>query len=98
MRSAPPQASANVINANPGLKVVATVAIWPNTVDLGATTARGIPVTCIPNMVVEATADATLGLSPLSLRRAVGLERGLRSSQRLSPASNLLSSAPEPLP
>ncbi len=53
---------ADIINANPDLKIVATMAIYPTTVDIDAATARNIPVTCIPNIVVEATADLTLAL------------------------------------
>ena len=53
---------ADVVNANPDLKIIATMAIYPTTVDIEAATARGIPVTCIPNIVVEATADLALAL------------------------------------
>ena len=53
---------ADIINASPDLKIVATMAIYPTTVDIEAATARNIPVTCIPNMVVEATADLAMGL------------------------------------
>ena len=53
---------ADIINANPNLKIVATMAIYPTTVDIDVATARGIPVTCIPNIIVEATADLALGL------------------------------------
>ena len=53
---------AEIINANPDLRIIATMAIYPTTVDIDAATARNIPVTCIPNMVVEATADLAMGL------------------------------------
>ena len=53
---------ADIINANPELKIIATMAIYPTTVDIHAATVRNIPVTCIPNMVVEATADLAMAL------------------------------------
>ena len=53
---------ADIINVDPDLKIVATMAIYPTTVDIDAATARKIPVTCIPNMVVDATADLAMGL------------------------------------
>ncbi|MFQ5860146.1 MAG: 2-hydroxyacid dehydrogenase [Dehalococcoidia bacterium] len=53
---------AEVIRANPGLKLIATMAIYPTTVDIAAATAQGIPVTCIPNFITETTADITFAL------------------------------------
>ncbi len=54
---------AEVIDAAlPGLKGIAAMYIFPKFVDIAAATQRGIPVTGIPNMLVETTAEFTFAL------------------------------------
>ncbi|MDR7464755.1 MAG: D-glycerate dehydrogenase, partial [Armatimonadota bacterium] len=51
-----------VIEAGRSLRLIATSAIYPANVDVAAATSRRIPVTCIPNIVAETTADLQWGL------------------------------------
>src|SRR5438132_1889131 len=53
---------AGVLEANPRLGLVASMAITPANVDVAAATTRGIPVTVIPPLVTEATADVAFAL------------------------------------
>ncbi len=68
-----------VIGANPGLKLIASMAITPAGVDVAAATARRIPVTNIPPFVTEATADLNWALLMAVARRVVEGDRALRS-------------------
>jgi len=70
---------AEVINASPNLKLIASMAIIPAGVDVAAATARRIPVTTIPSAVTEATADFHWGLLLAVARRVVEGDRALRS-------------------
>ena len=70
---------AEVINANPNLKLIASMAITPAGVDVAAATARRIPVTTIPPFVTEATADLHWALLLAVARRVVEGDRALRS-------------------
>jgi glyoxylate reductase len=49
-----------VIDAAPRLKGIATMALFPNVVDVAAATARGIPVTVVPHLITRTTCDLTL--------------------------------------
>jgi glyoxylate reductase len=55
--------------AGPTLKVVANFAVGYDNVDVAAATARGIPVTNTPDVLVEATADIAFGLIIAAGRR-----------------------------
>lgn len=70
---------AEVINANPNLKQIASMAITPAGVDVAAATARRIPVTVVPPYVTEATADLHWALLLAVARRVVEGDRALRS-------------------
>ena len=70
---------AEVINANPNLRLIASMAITPAGVDVAAATARRIPVTAIPPFVTEATADLHWALLLAVARRVVEGDRALRS-------------------
>lgn len=70
---------AEVINATPNLKLIASMAIIPTGIDVAAATARRIPVTTIPSMVTEATADLHWALVLAVTRRVVEGDRALRS-------------------
>jgi glyoxylate reductase len=61
----------DVIIANPSLRAVASMAITPDSIDVAAATAQGIPVTVIPPIVTEATADLAFGLILAVARRIV---------------------------
>ena len=70
---------AEVINASPNLKLIASMAIIPAAIDVAAATARRIPVTTIPPVVTEATADLHWALLLAVARRVVEADRALRS-------------------
>lgn len=70
---------AEVINASPNLKLIASMAIIPAGIDVAAATARRIPVTTIPPGVTEATADLHWALLLAVARRVVEGDRALRS-------------------
>jgi glyoxylate reductase len=67
-----------VIAANPKLRAVASMKITPSGIDVAAATARRIPVTVIPPMVTEATADLHFGLLIAVARRIVEGDRAVR--------------------
>ena len=68
----------DVIAANPGLRMVASMKINPAEIDVAAATARRIPVTGIPPMVTEATADIHFALLLAVARRLVEGDRLVR--------------------
>jgi glyoxylate reductase len=70
---------AEVIDANPNLKMIASMAIIPSSIDVAAATARRIPVTTLPPIVTEATADLHWALLLAVARRVVEGDRALRS-------------------
>ncbi|HSG93973.1 MAG TPA: D-glycerate dehydrogenase, partial [Afifellaceae bacterium] len=59
-----------VIAANPRLRVIASQAITP-TVDLKSATRFGIPVTVVPPVITETTADIVFALLLAVARRVV---------------------------
>ncbi len=70
---------AAVLDAGRRLRLIASMAINPANLDVAAATARGIPVTVIPPLVTEATADVTFALLLAVARRVVEADRLLRS-------------------
>ena len=73
------QVDAEAIQSAPHLKLIASMAVIPAGVDVAAATARGIPVTTIPPLVSEATADLHWALLLAVTRRVVEADRALRS-------------------
>src|ERR1051325_3581878 len=53
---------AELLDACPGLKVVANFGVGFNNIDVAAATARKIPVTNTPGVLTDATADITFAL------------------------------------
>ena len=74
-----------VIAANPHLKIIASMAIVPAGIDVAEATVRTIPVTTIPPMVTEETADLVWGLLVAVARNIVWGDRTLR--QEIFPGS-----------
>ena len=70
---------AEIMDAGGRLRLVACMAIIPANIDLAAATARGIPVTVIPPLVTEATADVNMALLLAVARRIVEGDRLLRT-------------------
>jgi glyoxylate reductase len=59
----------DVLAANPRLRAVTSMAITPDNIDVAEATRRRIPVTVIPPIVTEATADLAIGLMIALARR-----------------------------
>lgn len=70
---------AEVINASPNLKLIGSMAIIPSGIDVAVATARRMPITTIPPMVTEATADLHWALLLAMARRVAEADRALRS-------------------
>jgi glyoxylate reductase len=76
-----PYTEAVIETALPDLKGIAAMYIFPKFVDIKAATRRGIPVTGIPNMLVETTAEFTFALLIATAWRLPEQERILREKQ-----------------
>jgi glyoxylate reductase len=70
---------AELIAGSPRLAGIASMAITPAGVDVAAATARRIPVTTIPPLVTEATADVAWALLLAVARRVVESDRARRA-------------------
>jgi len=69
----------DVIAAGKRLRAIASMKITPSDIDVAAATARRLPVTVIPPMVTEATADMHFALLLAVARRVVEGDQLLRS-------------------
>jgi len=67
-----------VLDAGPGLRIVANIAVGFDNIDLAAARSRGVIVTNTPDVLTEATADFTWGLILAVTRRIAEGERTLR--------------------
>lgn len=70
-----------VVAANPKLRHIAAQSISPSNIDVAEATARGIPVTVVPAVTTEATADLTVGLMLAVARRMVEGDRVVRAGK-----------------
>jgi len=70
-----------VLDAAVGLKVVSTVAVGYDNIDVAAATQRGIVVTNTPGVVTESTADLTWSLLCSVARRIVEGDRYIRAGK-----------------
>jgi glyoxylate reductase len=71
----------SVITANPKLLHVAAQSITPSNIDVAEATARRIPVTVVPPVTTEATADLTFGLMLAVSRRMLEGDRLVRAGK-----------------
>ena len=72
--------NAEVINANPNLKAIASMTITPADIDTAAATARKLPVTVIPALLLnDATADLAFALLLATARCVAEGDRVMRS-------------------
>ena len=71
----------DVVAANPKLRHIAAQSISPSNVDVAEATARRIPVTVVPPVTTEATADLTFGLMLAVARRMVEADRIVRAGK-----------------
>ena len=72
------QVTAEVVEQAPRLRVVSTVGVGYDNIDVPACTRRGILVTNTPGVVTEATADLAFGLLMCVARRLVEADRYVR--------------------
>ncbi|MDO8690617.1 MAG: D-glycerate dehydrogenase, partial [Dehalococcoidia bacterium] len=70
-----------VLEAGSRLLVIANMAVGYNNIDIGAATARRIPVTNTPGILTETTADLAWALLLAVARRVVEGDRLVRSGQ-----------------
>jgi len=61
----------DVVGANPKLRAINSMSITPDNIDVKEATARGIPVTVVPALAVESTADIHFALLLAVARRVV---------------------------
>jgi glyoxylate reductase len=71
----------SVLDAGPGLRIVANIAVGFDNIDLAAARSRGVIVTNTPDVLTEATADLTWGLILAAARRIAEGERLLRRGE-----------------
>ena len=72
---------ADVLDANPQLRVVANMAVGYNNFDIPACTARGVLATNTPDVLTETTADFGFALMMAAARRMAESERFLRRGE-----------------
>jgi glyoxylate reductase len=70
-----------VVAANPKLRHIAAQSISPSNIDVAEATKRGIPVTVVPPVTTEATADLNFGLMLAVARRMVEADRMVRANK-----------------
>ena len=71
----------DVIAANPRLRMIAAMSVSPSHIDVKAATARRIPVTVIPVLQTETTADLCFGLMLAVARRILEGDRLVRAGR-----------------
>jgi D-3-phosphoglycerate dehydrogenase len=72
---------AEVIEGASALRVISRFGVGYDNVDLAAATRRGVVVTYIPDAMVDAVADITLGLMLAVARRIPELDRGMKAGE-----------------
>lgn len=82
-----------VLAANPKLRAVCSMAITPDNIDVAAATKRGVPVTVVPPIVAEATADMHFALLLAVARRLVEGDKMVRAGKFPGSQSNHLAGA-----
>jgi lactate dehydrogenase-like 2-hydroxyacid dehydrogenase len=75
------QVSKEIIDAAPKLRVVSTIAVGYDNIDVAACTQRGILVTNTPDVLTEATADIAFVLLLATARRVVEGDRYVRAGR-----------------
>jgi glyoxylate reductase len=83
----------DVIAANPRLRAIASQSITPDNIDVVEATRRKIPVTVVPPIVAEATADINFGLMLMVARRMVEGDRLVHQRRFPGSQSNYLAGA-----
>ena len=79
-----------VLAANPKLRAVTSMSITPDNIDVAEATRRGIPLTVVPPIVAEATADIHMGLLIAVARRMIEGDKMVRAGRFPGSQSNHL--------
>src|SRR5438477_1155157 len=72
---------AEVMDAAPGLKIIANMAVGYNNIDVAEATRRGIPVSNTPGVLTDTTADFAWALLMSAARRVAEGDRFIRESR-----------------
>ena len=72
---------AETMDAAPNLKGIATMALFPNVVDVPAATERKLPVTVVPHLITRTTCDLTLAILLAVSWRVVEADRFVRNGE-----------------
>jgi glyoxylate reductase len=72
---------AALLDAAPGLRAIANLAVGADNIDLPAATERGIPVGVTPDVLTDATADLTLALLLAAARRLLPAAADVRAGR-----------------
>ncbi len=72
---------APLIDASPRLRVISTVAVGHDNIDLAAATTRGVPVGNTPGVLTETTADLAFALMLAVARRITEADRFVRNGK-----------------
>ncbi|MEE4203866.1 MAG: D-glycerate dehydrogenase [Halieaceae bacterium] len=75
------QLSAETISQLPGLKVISSISVGVDHIDLAAATTMGIPVGHTPGVLVDSTADLALALMLAATRRIGEADRFVREGR-----------------
>jgi glyoxylate reductase len=70
-----------VVKANPKLRHIAAQSISPSNIDVATATELGIPVTCVPPVTTDATADLAFGLMLAAARRMAEGDKLVRAGK-----------------
>jgi len=73
--------TASVLAGAEQLKVISTISVGVDHIDLAAATAAGIPVGHTPGVLVDSTADLAVGLMIATTRRVAEADRWMRTGQ-----------------
>ncbi|MCR0984456.1 NAD(P)-dependent oxidoreductase [Roseomonas populi] len=86
-------ADAGAMAARPGLRLIASMGVGLDKIDLGAARARGIAVSHTPDELTEDVADFAIGLMYAAARRIAEADRFVRAGRwmqgRMSPGTSL---------
>jgi len=86
---------AEVMDAAPNLKVISTMSVGYDHIDVEAATKRGIYVTNTPGVLTDAVAELTIGLLLAVTRRIVEADKLIRRGEWNKPWSPLFMTGPE---
>ena len=82
--------TASVIASAEQLKVISTISVGVDHIDLAAATAAGIPVGHTPGVLVDSTADLAVGLMIAATRRIAEADRWIRTGATMSSGKSRL--------